>query len=137
MPENSLHGRIVIVTGASRRIGIGAAVCRALATEGADIFFTHWRPFDRTQPSGVDEDGPTFLQNEIRDMGVRCENLEIDLSDIDAPAHILDETEARLGPPSILVNNAAYSTRDGYQVLDAQTLDAHYAVNMRGTLLLC
>src|SRR5206468_12465980 len=33
-------------------------------------------------------------------------------------------------------NNAAYSTRDGYEVLDAATLDAHYAVNMRGTFLL-
>ena len=49
---------------------------------------------------------------------------------------LLDDAEARLGPVSILVNNAAYSTNDGYERLDAATIDAHYAVNMRGTMLL-
>src|SRR5258706_15997268 len=62
--------------------------------------------------------------------------MEIDLSKVDAQMRILDELEARLGQRSILVNNAAYSTRDGYEVLNAETLDAHYAVNMRGTMLL-
>jgi 3-oxoacyl-[acyl-carrier protein] reductase len=33
--------RLAIVTGASRRQGIGAAVCRALAQAGIDIFFTN------------------------------------------------------------------------------------------------
>ena len=42
----------------------------------------------------------------------------------------------RLGPPSILVNNAAHSARDGYEALDDATLDAHYAVNLRATALL-
>ncbi len=130
------HSRLAIVTGASRRIGIGAAVCRALAAEGADIFFTHWRSFDRMSPWGADEDGPAGLQKELQELGVRCESLEIDLSKVDAPKRILDEVELRLGSPSILVNNAAYSTRDGYEVLDAATLDAHYTVNMRGTFLL-
>lgn len=69
-------------------------------------------------------------------MGVRCESLAVDMSEVDAPARILDAVEAALGAPGVLVNNAAYSTRDGYQALDAQTLDAHYAVNIRGTMLL-
>jgi 3-oxoacyl-[acyl-carrier protein] reductase len=136
MTTNGLHGRIAIVTGASREKGIGAAVCRALAAEGADIFFTHWRAFDSMLPQGIDEDGPARLQNELQELGVRCVSLEIDLSKIDAPERILDEAELRLGSPSILINNAAYSTRDGLEALDAATLDAHYAVNMRGTLLL-
>jgi 3-oxoacyl-[acyl-carrier protein] reductase len=136
MASSVLHERVAIVTGASRRIGIGAAVCRALAAHGADIFFTYWRPFDSMLPPGVDEDGPVSLQNELMELGVRCESLEIDLSKIDAPKRILNEVELRLGSPSILVNNAAYSTKDGFQVLDAATLDAHYAVNMRGTFLL-
>jgi 3-oxoacyl-[acyl-carrier protein] reductase len=132
----SLRERIAIVTGASRRRGIGAAVCRALAADGAVIFFTYWRSFDSMLPQGVDEDGPAGLQNELQELGVRCESLEIDLSRVDAPKHILDEVELQLGSPSILINNAAYSTRDGFEVLDAATLDAHYAVNMRGTFLL-
>ena len=69
-------------------------------------------------------------------MGIRCENMEIDLSIPSAPGHILDEVQTSLGNPSILVNNAGYSTKDGYERLDAQVLDAHYAVNVRGTLLL-
>ena len=136
MATIGLHGRIAIVTGASRRIGIGATICHALAANGADIFFTHWSAFDRTMPWGADEDDPARLQSELQGMGVRCESLEIDLSKLDAPKRILDEVEMRLGPSSILVNNAAYSTRDGYKTLDAATLDAHYAVNMRGTFLL-
>ncbi len=136
MATSGLHGRVAIVTGASRRIGIGAAVCRALAADGADVFFTHWSAFDRTLPWGADEDGPARLQGELQGMGVRCENLEIDLSKLDAPKRILDEVELRLGLPSILVNNAAYSTRDGYEALDAETLDAHYVVNVRGAFLL-
>jgi 3-oxoacyl-[acyl-carrier protein] reductase len=136
MARDGLHERIAIVTGASRSKGICAAVCRALAGDGADIFFTHWRSFDSTLPEGVEKDGTARLQYEIQELGVRCESLEIDLSEIDAPKRILVEVEGKLGSSSILVNNAAYSTRDGFEVLDAATFDAHYAVNMRGTFLL-
>ncbi len=50
---------------------------------------------------------------------------------------MLDAARQRLGPPTILVNTAAHSTRDGYEQLDAATLDAHYAVNVRAMALLC
>jgi 3-oxoacyl-[acyl-carrier protein] reductase len=60
----------------------------------------------------------------------------LDLSLPDSPEKLLDAVSGRLGPPSILVNNAAYSTRDGFENLDAETLDAHYAVNLRATALL-
>jgi 3-oxoacyl-[acyl-carrier protein] reductase len=36
----------------------------------------------------------------------------------------------------VLVNNSAHSTRDGYETLDAATLDGHYAVNLRAVALL-
>ncbi len=136
MPDMNLAGRIAVVTGASRRAGIGAAICRALAAQGADIFFIHWQSFDRTQPHGEDPDGPVALLDELRAYGVRAESMEVDLSTPDAPAHVLDTVVARLGMPAILVNNAAYSQHDGYERLDADTLDRHYAVNVRAMALL-
>jgi 3-oxoacyl-[acyl-carrier protein] reductase len=131
-----LRGRVALVTGASRRRGIGTAICRALAGEGADVFFTHWVPFDRTQPVGEDREAPAALEEELRGMGVRAEGMVLDLSLPDSPERLLDAVAGRLGPPSILINNAAYSTRDGFERLDAGTLDAHYAVNLRATALL-
>jgi 3-oxoacyl-[acyl-carrier protein] reductase len=133
---NNLQGRIAIVTGASRRQGIGAAICHALAAEGADIFFTCWRPYDRNIYRDTKENEPGLLAQELQAMGVHCASLEIDMSLPDAPVRLLDEVENRFGHPSILVNNAAYSTSDGYMTLTAHSLDAHYAVNVRGTLLL-
>ena len=131
-----LTGRVAIVTGASRRQGIGAAICRALASHGADIAFTHWQAYDRQHGNGPDTDGPATLERELQALGVRTCGLEIDLSQPDAHLHVLDATAARIGPPTILVNNAAHSTNDGYERLDAATLDAHYAVNLRATALL-
>lgn len=127
---------MALVTGVGRRRGIGAAICRALAGRGADVFLAHWRGYDREMPWGADEAGPETLLEELRRMGVRAEGMEIDLSLPSSPEELLDAVAARLGPPSILLNNAAYSTRDGYERLDAAVLDAHYAVNLRATALL-
>ncbi len=127
--------RIAVVTGASRTRGIGAAVCRALAAQQVDIFFTFWGEHDR-ELYGPEEGGPEELLKEVRALGVQCECMEIDLSQPQSAVQILNEAQARLGWPSILINNAAYSTRGGYEQLDVQMLDAHYAVNMRGTFLL-
>jgi 3-oxoacyl-[acyl-carrier protein] reductase len=131
-----LGGRVAVVTGASRRQGIGAAICRALASHGADVLFTHWRAYDGAQGNGLDADGPAALEVELLALGVRACGLEVDLSQPDAYLRVLDATAERLGAPSILVNNAAHSTNDGYELLDAATLDAHYAVNLRTMALL-
>lgn len=134
----NLAGRVAVVTGASRRRGIGAAICRALARHGADILFTHWQPFDRTQPHGADESGPATLAQELQAMGRRAIGMEIDLADPTAHRQVLDTAAAHLGSPSILVNNAAHDDpgRDDYQTLSAESLDAHYAVNVRAMALL-
>ena len=130
-----LAGRVAVVTGASRRGGIGAAVCRALAAQGAAVHFTHWGEYDDAQPHGGDPDGPAALLAELRAMGVPAAAQAVDLADPAAAVAVLDAA-AQLGPPTILVNNAAHSTNDGYERLDAATLDAHYAVNLRATALL-
>lgn len=129
--------RLAIVTGASRRRGIGAAICLALARAGADIFFTHWSPYDRQMPWGAEEEGPDLLQKLIRALGVRCEHMMVDLAELDAPQHIIQTVQTQLGSASILVNNATHDdTEAPFDRLDARTLDAYYAVNMRGTMLL-
>lgn len=129
-------GPVAIVTGAGRRQGIGAAICRALAAAGVDICFTFWRAYDSMMPWGSEVTWPDALHEEIRGAGVRAMLLEADLSLPSTPSMIVDRVAQTLGNPTILVNNAAYSTSDGYEALDAATLDAHYAVNMRGTMLL-
>ncbi|MEP6986220.1 MAG: SDR family oxidoreductase [Chloroflexota bacterium] len=128
--------RIALVTGASRRIGIGTAICRALAAQGMDVAFTYWQPYDAQMDWGVDQDAPTQLTAELQAIGVRCLALEADLSQPDTPTTLLNQVEQQLGAISVLVNNATYSTTGDYEQLDAQSLDAHYAVNIRGTFLL-
>ena len=136
IPREGLRGRVAIVTGASRRVGIGSAICRALAGRGADIFFTRWSAYDRGSGIGDDADWPAALREELRSLEVRAEHAEADLSLPETPAWVLEEATGKLGMPSILVNNAAHSARDGYEELDAATLDAHYAVNLRAMALL-
>jgi 3-oxoacyl-[acyl-carrier protein] reductase len=128
--------RIALVTGASRRAGIGAAICRALAGNGIDVAFTHWRPYDSAMPWGADDDGAPELEAEIRRLGVRALAVASDLSLPTTPPLLVDAVEAALGGVSILVNNATHSRPGGYEALDAASLDAHYAVNVRGTFLL-
>jgi 3-oxoacyl-[acyl-carrier protein] reductase len=127
---------IALVTGASRRSGIGAATCRLLAESGVSVFFTGWSPFDASIESGIDRDGPDALLQEILDLGAMGGWIEADLADPDAPAAIFDAAESVLGPVSILVNNAAHSMNDSWETLTAEALDAHYRVNLRATALM-
>ncbi|HEX2739701.1 MAG TPA: SDR family oxidoreductase [Rubrobacter sp.] len=131
-----LRGRVALVTGVGRKRGIGSAVCRELASRGADVVLSYWKPYDREMPWASDEDEPETLLGELRAAGVRAEGVEADLSRPDSPQLLLDAAEEMIGRPSILVNVAAYSARDGFEALDAETLDAHYAVNVRAMALL-
>ncbi|WP_059103169.1 SDR family oxidoreductase [Shouchella shacheensis] len=116
-----------LVTGVSHENGIGAAICRELATAGRNIFFAHWQ---------AEEAWPETFRQELEQMGIRAAHMEVDLSRKGTYVEVLDRVEEAIGLPSILVNNAAYSTRDGYERLSAETLDEHYKVNMRATFLL-
>jgi len=132
----SLERKIAIVTGASRTNGIGAAICKVLASKGFDIYFTYWTPYDSEMSWGISPNEPQLLQANIIEYGVRCERLELDLTDTLAPVKLLDTVEEELGKASILINNATYSVDVGYDTLTAEVLDRHYQVNIRGTMLL-
>ncbi|MGG0432002.1 SDR family oxidoreductase [Priestia megaterium] len=133
-----LINKIAVVTGASRAKGIGTEICRELAREGADIFFTHWSKYDRLMDYCNEDDfkWSKHLMEEIRSLGVQCESMELDLSQPDAPRKLLDEVQNKLGSPSILVNNATHSVDVDFRSIDADILNAHYNVNVRGTCLL-
>ena len=122
-----ISGKIALVTGAGNPREIGTAICRRLAADRFDLFFTYWH-------TAAEEAGR--LQEELRGQGIRCEKLCVDLSEADAPLIILDELQRILGFPDVIVNNAAHSVNDGFEKLDAAALDAHYAVNMRAVFLL-
>ena len=131
-----LAGRVALITGVGREQGIGAAVCRALSARGAGVFFTYWHAYDRAMPWGANENFPEALVEELRSQGVRVEHQQADLADPAVPDRLLDAVGEKLGPVTILVNNATHSTPDGYAALDAATIDAHYAVNVRAPMLL-
>lgn len=133
--NKKLNGRTAIVTGASRLTGIGAAICRKLAKEGADIFFTYWSNYDEELALGKREE-PDKLLKEIEELGVRCESMELDLTNPESFDRLISEAEKRIGPPAILVNNACYSVNDSIETVNAASLDKHYEMNIRATTLL-
>ena len=62
MTERPLRGRRALVTGASRRQGIGFAVARRLVAHGADVCVHHHRPHDERQPWGPDDLGQVLAE---------------------------------------------------------------------------
>ena len=77
-----------------------------------------------------------FAEKEIESYDVRCEMAEINLSQSYSPNRLFYMVSERLGDPSILVNNAVYSTHTRIEELDVEQLDKHYTVNVRATMLL-
>lgn len=76
-----LHNKIAIVTGASRPGGIGAAICRALANDGASLFFTHLSDYEKEfYPKNADENWPDSFAGELRQLGVQAAHMKLDLA---------------------------------------------------------
>ena len=126
---------VAVVTGVSRRIGIGAAVARRLAEAGTDLFLHSWSPHDAEQPWGADPEGPEAIVAELR-RSVRVEHHAADLADPEAPARLLDAAMGTFGRVDVLVANHARSSGQALEDLTAAEIDLSYAVNTRATLLL-
>jgi len=131
-----MNNKIAVVTGVSRLKGIGKAICLELATRKYDIFFTYWTEYDKTMPWGIDKKEPDQIQQELLALGIKCEKLELDLGEDHASARLFDSIQNSLGSPSVLINNATYSTATSIDTLEAKELDHHYRVNLRATTLL-
>ncbi|MCM2391638.1 SDR family oxidoreductase [Streptomyces albipurpureus] len=137
-----LRGRTALVTGASRRGGIGYAVARRLAAYGASVYLHHHVPHDAAQPWGADPAGPEAVAAGVRealgDPAARVCHGPGDLADSAVPAALMGAAaEALGGRIDILVANHALSGLDGtLDEIDAAVLDAHWAVDTRSVLLL-
>lgn len=131
-----LAGRVALITGVSRRIGIGFAVARRLAQMGVDLFIQSWSPFDAAQPWGADPDGIDVVLGELRASGRRVEHIAADFRDPAAPKRVVQEARAAFGHVDIVIANHAYSTMGALEDLTADEIDAHLEANVRGTLLL-
>lgn len=134
-----LRGRVVVVTGVSRRIGIGYAIARRAAAYGASLLLQHHREHDEERLWGGDDldavrAGVTAA---LGDPAARVADLPLDLARPDAPEQLVDRACTEFGHVDALVCNHAQSGLDGaLGELDAELLDRHWAVNTRSSLLL-
>ena len=133
-----LLGRGAIVTGVSRRRGIGFAVARRLAELGADLFVHHFSPHDAELPWGADDLEAVFAElRAAQHPGARFGELGADLAEAESADAVIRAAGDAIGTPRILVCNQARSGGDG-SIFDmtAERLDGHWSVNARATLLL-
>ncbi|NEE01895.1 SDR family NAD(P)-dependent oxidoreductase [Phytoactinopolyspora halotolerans] len=122
-----LAGRVAIVTGASR--GIGAAVARAYAAEGAAVGLA-------CEPSPTPVELAEKLAAEIRASGGRAVAVPADLADPRAIESLVAQVRAELGPVDVVVNNAAASGSASWLELSVEEWDHVQRVNVRGSWLL-
>ncbi|WP_312397284.1 SDR family oxidoreductase [Kocuria sp.] len=133
-----LSGQTALVTGVSRRRGIGFAVVRAFARLGASVFIHHYGPHDEDQPWGADD-----LSGVVGEVGAELTEGAVlgeksaDLQDTGQIQSLIDAAHALTGSLDILVCNHAKSGGDG-SILDMtpEALDAFWTTNTRSTLLL-
>jgi 3-oxoacyl-[acyl-carrier protein] reductase len=131
---------VALVTGVSRRVGIGLAVARRLAGLGADLFVTSWTAHDQEQPWGADPGGMEAVLAELAGAVAapagRVEHLAADFLDPEAPGRVMAAAVEAFGHVDVLVCNHARSSAGGLGELTAAELDASFAVNTRAVLLL-
>lgn len=137
----SLEGKRALVTGVSRRIGIGYAIVQRLASEGAAVVAHSWEPHDAEQPWGADPLGADgvidALHAELPDNAGTIEPAAADLGDPAAPQKLIESARKKLGGPiDIVVANHARSADGELSEITADELDHCWAVNTRATILL-
>ena len=125
--DGPLDGRVALVTGVSRRAGIGWAVADRLTRLGATVTSTGWRGHDEEMVWGAD---PASAPAPPFDHG------EHDLEDPAGPADLVDDVVARHGALDILVAVHARSSTQGLDAVTATELDRCWAVNVRSVVLL-
>jgi NAD(P)-dependent dehydrogenase (short-subunit alcohol dehydrogenase family) len=130
-----LAGRVALVTGVSRRAGIGFAVARRLLELGAAVFAQGWTLHDAGMPWGADPGGAAIVLHELRAFGA-VEYLEADFADREAPHQVVEAAAEAFGRVDVLVANHARSGHGRLAETSAGELDAFLHENVRATILL-
>lgn len=133
-----LAGRTVLVTGVSRRIGIGHAIACRAADYGASIVAHHYRPHDTSQPWGADDIDAVMDSIRTHLVGpARLIDIPADLAAPGEPARVVEQAAAAAGHLDAFVCNQAMSSPDGsLSEMTEAVLDAHWAVDARASILL-
>jgi 3-oxoacyl-[acyl-carrier protein] reductase len=133
----SMTGRVAIVTGVSRRAGIGFAITRDLLASGMNVLIQSWTAHDDEQPWGRDSVGMPGVIEALRPFEGRLEQLEADFALPGTPAEVVDRAVQLFGHVDVIVAN--HATSSGTQTLSEVTveeLDRSWAVNARASVLL-
>ena len=117
-----LEGKVALVTGSAT--GIGEAVCRRFAEEGAAVMVT-----DR------DTDGAIAVADSIVMSGGRAEAMNLDVTDVERWSVVMDTVMASYQAVNILVNNAGIGIMGSIEDCTLQDWRQTQAVNGEGVFL--
>ena len=119
----NLTNKIALVTGASR--GIGAAIARRLAADGASVAITY--------PRGVD--AAAEVVNAIQAAGGKAIAIQADATDVTAVTAAVAETVKTFGGLDILVNNAGTAIPKPFEETTLEEMDQMLDLNVRGVFI--
>jgi len=136
MGDRASEGRVVVVTGVSRRAGIGFAIARRLLEDGAKVLLHSFSPHDTEQPWGADPGGMDALIGELGGAPGRLRQVEADLGDPDAPRQVIEGAIDAFGAVDALVVNHAHGSNQSLETVTPEELDRAWAVNARAAVLL-
>jgi 3-oxoacyl-[acyl-carrier protein] reductase len=119
----TLSGKRALVTGASR--GIGAAIAKALAAEGADVAITYENSAERAEE----------VVRAIKAQGRRAVAIRADSADVAAVQASVEKTVDELGGLDILVNNAGILRVAELKDISLEDIDAILDINVRAPIV--
>jgi 3-oxoacyl-[acyl-carrier protein] reductase len=123
MGVGALHGKVALVTGASR--GLGKGIAQVLAEQGADVAVNY-----RSQAEEAEE-----LCAHIRAMGVRALAVQADVSATQEVERMFAELDQAFGRIDILVNNAGTSRAENIFEMSEESWDFILNTNLKSMFL--